>query len=679
MIEKCKKIKKKILKYDVFMQSFFLNILCVLFFRLICEVHFDTDTDQFLNHIFSGVYGYNDSAHGWIHIITGYFIKTFYAIIPQVPWYALAQYFCVFVSLLLLADIIFKVNSKWGGYAANILILILMGYECYARISYIKTSVLCITIAGFIFYHICSKRIQEKIYLILGIFLFVVGFLWWNKSLFLGLPILFPCVYHLYKRKDLNCFKDYKRYFIIGLIIILCPVILEIGNRFYLKCHSEVEKSVEFTKNLEYINNYGWPDFSEYYSQYEELGISENTYYLLVGNEFVDQYIVEPDVLKKIKDFVNRPAITISDFIKFTRTYPIQYFETGLFIGFLIFLILFYLSEADNKVKKVAYLFFVTGFTYYICYLTGVDDLEVIRTVIWMMAIISILGFSHDIVVKDPELKTYYSAVITIAMVILTNQKVTDITKTVDENYISLTTEWMELASNDSSKIYVTNSTDYYQKDMPFQPLRKDSQINFLVSKFAYIFYNSREFREVLNNPDGIYFLTESSALYTANYINEHDGTNYYPVQVKNINGMDYYVIRSGSPDVDEKSIRNADSNIISELSIHTLESGNKAVEGSIYKENSDSFSQKCYVEVYNSDKDSYTFYDVLQTQSSVSSDVMNGKYSAIYAEIEPMENSDNDEYAVILEINGSMYRVPLFEEGEDEVKIEAEDEVMEE
>lgn len=670
MLENCEVIKKKILKYDVFIKSFFLNVLCVLFWGLICEIHFDTDTDQFFNHIFSGVYGYNDPAYGWINIFAGYFIKTLYVIIPQLPWYALAQYFCIFVCFLLLTNIIFKVNSKWGAYVVNLLILILIGYECYARISYLKTGVLCITTASFVFYHICSKRIREKIYLILGIFLFIVGFLWWSKSLFFGLPILFPCVYHLYKRKDLTGLKDYKRYIIVGSIIIFCPVLLEIGNRFYLKCHPEVEKSVEFTKTLEYINRYGWPDFSEYYSQYEELGISENTYSLLIRNGFVDRYIVDPDVLEKIKDFVNKPAITTSDFLKFTRTYPIQYFETGLFIGFLIVLILFYLSKVGNKGKKSAYFFLVTGFIYYICYLVGVDDVEVVRTIIWMMAIISILAFSYNIAVEGSELKPYYSAVITIAMVILLNKKLTDITKIVDENYMNSTTEWMELIANDSSKIYVINNTDYYQKDMPFQPLKKGSQSNFLVSRFPYIFVNSRDFRDVLNNPEELYFLTESSAFYTANYVNEHDGTNYYPVQVKNVNGNNFYMIRDGNPDIDKEIIKKAGSDIISELSLYTLESGNKVVEGNIYKKDSDSFSQKCYVEVYNSVEDSYTFYDVSQTQSSFSSDVMNGKYSAIYAEIELTENSDNDEYAVLLEIDGSIYRVSLFKESEEEVNL---------
>lgn len=670
MIKSYKNIKNQILKYDVFIQSLFLNVFCIFFFRLICEVHFDTDTDQFLNHILSGAYGENASAYGWLHIITGYFLKTLYSVTPQVPWYALMQYACIFLSLLLLTNIIFKINSHWGGYAANILTLIVIGYECYARISYIKTSVLCLTIGCFIFYQICCKRISSKIYLILGVFLFLAGCLWWNKSFFLGMLMLFPCAYHLYRRKSLNLYKGNKRSILICLLIVLCPVFLEIGNGIYLRCNPEIEEYVKYAKTLEDINNYGWPDFFENYSQYDELGISENTFYLLSKNAFVDRYVVDFDKLVKIKNFVNKPGITVSGFLNFTRTYPIHYFETGLFMGFLIFLILFFLSNADNKAKKVIYVFCGTGLFYYICYLTGIDDVEVIRTSIWMTAIISILGFAHDITVKEQELRPYYSAVISIAMVIVINQKLSDITYVVDENYITSTTEWMELVASDPSKTYITDNTDYHQKNMPFDPLKKASQDNILVSKFPYALYNSREFSDVLNNPDEIYFLSEGNAVFISIYINERYGTGYYPVQVKNINNIAFYMIRNGGLNIDKKSIKAADSGIISDLHLYTAESGNKAIEGSVYKKNSNSFGQRCYIEVYNPDEDSYTFFDVSQTQNLFSSDVMNGKYSAFYTEIEQIENG---EYAVILEIEGELFRVPLFEEDVEEEDVEEE------
>ena len=235
MTENHQKIRKYLLKNAEFIQSFFLNILCVFFFKLICEVHFDTDTDQFLNHILSGVYGRHLSAYGWLHIITGYSLKTLYSVIPQIPWYAFMQYFSVFISLLLLTYIIFKINSHWGGYTANILILILLGYECYARVSYIKTGVLCLIVAGFIFYQMICQRIRGRIYLISGIFLLFVGYLWWDQSLWPGMLLLLPCIYRLYQRKNLNSLKDYRPYIFICLALFLCLAFLGAGNEFYLK------------------------------------------------------------------------------------------------------------------------------------------------------------------------------------------------------------------------------------------------------------------------------------------------------------------------------------------------------------------------------------------------------------------------------------------------------------
>lgn len=654
-------IKKYLLKHDVLIQSFFLNILCVIFFKLICEVHFDTETDQFINHILSGVYGRNLSAYGWLHIVTGYSLKTLYSVIPQISWYAFMQYFSAFFSLLLLTYIIFKINSHWGGYTANILILILLGYECYARISYIKTGVLCLLVAGFIFYQMICERIKGRIYLISGLLLFFAGYLWWDKSLLPGLLLLLPCVYRLYKRKNLNSFKDYRPYILICLALFLCIALLGAGNEFYLKNrNSEIAKNVEYTRAWEDINYYGWPDFNEYYLQYEELGISENIYSLLSNNEFVESYIVEPDVLVKIKEFVDTPKLTISDFFNFTRTYPIRYFETGLFIGFLAVLILLFLSKACEKARKTVYLFCGVGIIYYICYLTGIDDIAVIRTSIWLAAIISVLGFSHDIAVKEPELRPYYSAAVAVAMVILINQKLSAITQVINEDYIRTTTEWMELVTGDSSKTYITNSTDFYQKDMPFHVLEKSSLDNILVAKFPYTLYNSKEFSEVLDTPDHVRFLSESCALRTAAYMNEQYGYSYYPIQVKSINNIAIYAIRAGGPVVNTDAVKKAGSDIVSDLQLSITDSGKKVVKGNIYKKDTNSFSQMVYVEVYDCEEDSYKYYDVNQTESTISSDVMNGKYASVNAEIEPVKNG---EYAVILEVDGDMYRVPLFEE----------------
>ena len=64
-----------------------------------------------------------------------------------------------------------------------------------------------------------------------------------------------------------------------------------------------------------------------------------------------------------------------------------------------------------------------------------------------MTAIISVFAFSYNISIEEQELKPYYSAVITIAMVILINQKLNDITYIVSEDYINKTTERKYISS----------------------------------------------------------------------------------------------------------------------------------------------------------------------------------------------------------------------------------------
>ena len=55
-------VLKQIQKNRTVLQAALFNVACIIFYQIICEVHFGAEEDQLLNHIFSGAHGENASA-----------------------------------------------------------------------------------------------------------------------------------------------------------------------------------------------------------------------------------------------------------------------------------------------------------------------------------------------------------------------------------------------------------------------------------------------------------------------------------------------------------------------------------------------------------------------------------------------------------------------------------------
>lgn len=183
-----------------FWQVFLLNAVCVFFYQLVCDVRFAFQNDQFLCHIFAGSHADNGTGYGYVNLVTGYIIKKLYLAIPYIPWYALLQYVCIFICFMMITLAVLQDNRNWGGYIVCFVFLFLLGYECYARISYTKTGSVCAAAAYFLLYQIAGGKLRKRRYLAAVFIFFVTGYLWWNFSVVLaGLIMAVPCGYGLYK------------------------------------------------------------------------------------------------------------------------------------------------------------------------------------------------------------------------------------------------------------------------------------------------------------------------------------------------------------------------------------------------------------------------------------------------------------------------------------------------
>lgn len=642
----------------IFWKVFLLNAACVIFYQLVCDVRFASQNDQFLCHIFAGSHTDHGTGYGYVNLVTGYIIKKLYLAIPHVPWYALLQYVCIFICFMVITLIVLQDKRNWGRYIVCFVFLFLLGYECYARISYTKTGSVSAAAAYFLLYQIADGKLHRRRYLAAVFIFFVTGYLWWDFSVVLaGLIMAVPCGYRLYKSMRGENKKRGRFILLVIASAAAVSIFMECFHDFYIRRYPQIQEYVSYMQNYQYIDNFGWPDYYVCQSEYESLGISKNTYDMLVKNEVVLGYQVPLETLLKIRQLSDSSRHGFQKILAFTRNYPIRFFDTPLFYGVLIFLFLFYLSASKEKSRRTVYICIAVMAAYMACFLHGNDQFSQVRVCIWLTVMILIIQFLEDIYIENAELRKYDSFAVAIVMLMMIQRSYADLSQTVSSSQkanLQQLTEWVHA---DEDHFYVTNHMGYYKKDGPFDRLQAGEFKNFLMTQNEYMMYNNTFLGDVLlGDLEKVRFTSDDYAQRAAAYLNENYGGYFYVSHIADMGLTQIYMMRNGDISLNTEQIHEADSaDIVSDVNMYAYD--NFMIKGSIYKKGTNSFEQKVYVELYDHDTDEYAYYDVIQEKAPGRTDVFDGKYSAVFAEIEQEENKD---YAVILAIDGQMYRVPL-------------------
>lgn len=535
MKDKYQKLFAIFLKHRIKLQVLALNLICLILFKIICQTQFGSNDDVFLSQVLSGLFGSNGTGYGYINIISGYVLKNLYHYIPMIPWYIILQYISIFISFYIIVYFILCNNSKWGGYISSIVFLALMGYECYARVSYYKTAVVCSVTAFVILYRLIDAK-KKRINIIAFVFLFSIGFLWWEKAPIIGMFfMLIPCFYKFFKSKN----KRVNFYLVITFVIAVVLInSLALFNNIYLKKHQNIKEYVSYLKTWQDINHLGWPDYLENQQKFEDLAISENTYNLLTSNTMTLGYTVPLEKLQEVKEIAKKSFFNITRFLYFARSYPIHFFDTSLFLGFLIFVFLYSLSEKRRKWSTGIYLFLIVWMMYFFFYMTGTDESSINRIVIWIAAIISLLGLTGRITLNSDELKKFYSVVIITIGLLIINQQYENITQILNSDSIA---NIEGVIKENPSNIYVLENSNSIN-NIPFEKLKKGTLGNLIMAQNNYLIYNSVIMS--IENIENVYFLSEEYADNMANYLNEMYSANHYTEYEGTIYDLPIFMIK---------------------------------------------------------------------------------------------------------------------------------------
>lgn len=139
--EKIKRVMKSYINISII-----INICIILVLPLIAYPRYEQNIDIMMQTMLYNIVGQESSSYVlFMNVIFAKFIKILIETFDGVAWYSVIQYIFIFISLTSISCLYLRKED--GKLRRTILsvFLIFVGYECYIRPSYMKTSaILCI-------------------------------------------------------------------------------------------------------------------------------------------------------------------------------------------------------------------------------------------------------------------------------------------------------------------------------------------------------------------------------------------------------------------------------------------------------------------------------------------------------------------------------------------------------
>lgn len=281
-----------------------INVLIFAVVNLIFDIKYEQVDDFIIYNLYSGLDGtYN--IHGiYIHPVICFILGLFFRILPMINWHTIFLFVMQFICFTIIGTLIIrKSNSK-----LSYILYVLFASVCYTAllqlIQYTSVAALLILTAFFVMMDYFEREKHGKKYIICLYLLYTIGIMTRMQSLLIIAP--FFAIYFLYngillirkKESKEKLIRILKCYVFLGIITGLVYV----SN--YIFYNNDVYKNYNEFNNLRTILQDGSPTpYEEYKEIFDEIGWSQNDYYLFNSFNFGDENVYSKENLQKIVDY----------------------------------------------------------------------------------------------------------------------------------------------------------------------------------------------------------------------------------------------------------------------------------------------------------------------------------------------------------------------------------------
>lgn len=652
----------------------------------------DFDMCCYLYGAFNGVPDYHML---YSNVILGRILQNFVSAFPQIPWYIVYHFCCIFLSMYFINKLLCEKNFFSNELnIINFCIVFFLAYEFYIRFTFTKVAGLMAVVGMILLADVFINRKDWRNVFIASFFL--INAMLIRGSVIFVVIFLFAPTYIFFVIENINKIKT-AYFWRVTIYFVAAVLVLYVGYRSLLvldvySYNHNPEWSKFMNENMARSNlfDYGVPNYYDYQSEFEKLGISENDYKMWFQDyNYSDREILNEELLEKIRDIEpiqnGNVIYIILQGIRFLTSYSLN----KLFVYVYILLLLYFLLVNGISRKKILIVSVINIFmimSYLILYVRGriqhhVDVVIVLAGIMLLLFYLQSNRKSNknantrictEIVLVCTMLNSFYSS--------LTNSSYYQEVKGSEISYrdkIQRNYNNLKLISDDKETLYLLGALEtsegYAAFSITSDVIENDFYGNiFLMNGYAmanyeyvlerYIPENGGIYENIVNNPNIRYYVSNPQldvADTIANYISEHYQPGTYAQLVRTIDETRVYRFLSAPVCLSEDYSENEDIRFDAICSNY----GDKAiVSGNIYIEGDDSFAQDVYVEVYNKQTEEKNIYLTVQ---SVDVELNNetkyeGKYSCFETEI-PIVDKEQVIISVILESGGKYYKKSIY------------------
>ncbi len=343
-------------------KKFHFSIILFIFLPLLIfiikdvPVVFNNNDDFFLKQIASGELTGTPETH-LLHIgyLTGVLLSTLYKLFPSIPWYGIVLFSYGYLSIILPLWILStRIEKKIPRAIISVFALfITLSFTFMHLISIQYTTITAIVCAASItFFYISKENDTPKSFLLNNIPSFLFFFLALelrNKACIMFLPtfLFFTIIKYIKNKKMLKSLSAY-------VAMLLCLLVLSFGIDYIAYAQNQWHDFKEYNTSRENIVDYnGFPNYEDYRTQYENLGISYQSYisastrYQLLLDENVNT-----EFMTELAKLSSNNSFSITDMCKtFINRHTMSYIDRplNLIVYLLYFFTIIFIILSKNK------------------------------------------------------------------------------------------------------------------------------------------------------------------------------------------------------------------------------------------------------------------------------------------------------------------------------------------
>lgn len=345
------KIFKRLMKSNLAV-AIILNTFFLLLALIFCDFKYEVSDDFIMASIMSGAYGDEPNPHLiFVNVILGYFLLPFYKMIPQVSWYFVLQILTIFISSISVSCLLFKRVNRWLATLLSIMLILFFANDALILVQFTKTAAFSVMSGSVVFLDALFEY-KKKINIVWGAILCLIGVMIRFSTIYIAagyilLIILYETIFliksHVSKKQKI---RRLSLVFMSGIILIAISYLGDAVNRYSYHNNEEYNYFYEFTSARSGIVDYPDYGYDMYASELQELGISENDYYMLKTWNFYDPENFDLEKLEKVVSVIRNKGYSRDDsweaLIEYLQGRKITEYPAFLACVIIFFLVLFF-------------------------------------------------------------------------------------------------------------------------------------------------------------------------------------------------------------------------------------------------------------------------------------------------------------------------------------------------